>query len=931
MSTELVENDQSSKTPTSFLEDLAESIEDKELSNFSNPHDSGIWVITLGVVLPALMLVSALVTNHLQMALLLLKHPLESICEFVLLILIPIANFATWNSLIKNDFKRPIQRGLLNGMSIGTSALVFLVSVSALILRYPTHSLDGTKHGVEVGIISIIFLLSSLVSLYLAKLVKDSRSTQSSRQKAMAYVVSGAILSSSTLLLAEAKPIIIRSAEFLAVSELDEDDAWKNRGYQILHFLNPERELTMECANQKAIGISGMFLQIDNVSLRQLYFQITGKPFREDNSLNFATMPDEYLSKHVVGLRVEGVSLHRSELYGRVNANSASSTFYWTYVFKNRTFESQEVRAEIGLPEGGVVSGMSIWQKDGLPQETVFSPSVKDHSANRWIESSHQSPAIVTDLGRDRVLLHCYPVPAQGQLKVAIAITAPLKLHTTTEASLSLPHLIDANFSLKGNHELKIASKDNIKTNLKNINSSKLSNDENLLCGKLSQEDISANSMVLQTNSAFANTISTIDYSDSQNGLNYITQTLTKIPCLAPQNLVVVLDGSCAMRGHLDKIKNALAQLPAGIKTSIMVAKTGVENYDAQPLAKALQDLNPNQFTGGQDNLAAVIKASELAGESKNGAVLWVHGPQPSFNKEIYIVSPYVAKPRFFELALDNGIMESPEYFKQHKEVGPFQAISRNGSPAQDLERFFFRWRPGGHEYRLVFTKDTTRPNNQFATAEETAEILALYAKNLCHNQLEQGQTSLAIATAVNHKIVSPVSIASSNLGPDKVVEKFELTNLNRSDEADAFKIKPQESTLTQEPARSGGNYCSKPNSVPLYLQGATNGNIGPQGSDCTFGVNTAGTVRVNNLANLEALLNVFSLSFEAIAILWGAGNIASCHSRFKSSKFDHFWFGSMGRTARINCGIAAILAGISMPGVVNFLVASARDANLFS
>ena len=158
MSTELVENDQSSKTPTSFLEDLAESIEDKEISNFSNPHDSGIWVITFGVVLPALMLVSAIVTNHLQMALLLLKHPIESICEFALLILIPIANFVTWNSLIKNDCKRPIQRGLLNGMAIGTSALVFLISVSALILRYPTHSLDGTKHGVEVGIISIIFL-----------------------------------------------------------------------------------------------------------------------------------------------------------------------------------------------------------------------------------------------------------------------------------------------------------------------------------------------------------------------------------------------------------------------------------------------------------------------------------------------------------------------------------------------------------------------------------------------------------------------------------------------------------------------------------------------------------------------------------------------------------------------------------------------------
>lgn len=41
-------------------------------------------------------------------------------------------------------------------------------------------------------------------------------------------------------------------------------------------------------------------------------------------------------------------------------------------------------------------------------------------------------------------------------------------------------------------------------------------------------------------------------------------------------------------------------------------------------------------------------------------------------------------------------------------------------------------------------------------------------------------------------------------------------------------------------------------------LQGATSGTVGPQGYDATVisGVSTSGTVRVNNLANLEALLN---------------------------------------------------------------------------
>src|SRR5262249_4564287 len=55
-------------------------------------------------------------------------------------------------------------------------------------------------------------------------------------------------------------------------------------------------------------------------------------------------------------------------------------------------------------------------------------------------------------------------------------------------------------------------------------------------------------------------------------------------------------------------------------------------------------------------------------------------------------------------------------------------------------------------------------------------------------------------------------------------------------------------------------------------LQAATNGTIGPQGSDATYitGVNTAGTVRVNNLANLEALLNIIANGMEILGIAWG-------------------------------------------------------------
>ncbi|MEZ4543846.1 MAG: hypothetical protein R3C24_08075 [Cyanobacteriota/Melainabacteria group bacterium] len=54
-------------------------------------------------------------------------------------------------------------------------------------------------------------------------------------------------------------------------------------------------------------------------------------------------------------------------------------------------------------------------------------------------------------------------------------------------------------------------------------------------------------------------------------------------------------------------------------------------------------------------------------------------------------------------------------------------------------------------------------------------------------------------------------------------------------------------------------------------LQGATNGTVGPQGDDATaiMGVNTTGTVRVSNLANLEALLSIIANGSQILGT-WG-------------------------------------------------------------
>jgi len=88
-------------------------------------------------------------------------------------------------------------------------------------------------------------------------------------------------------------------------------------------------------------------------------------------------------------------------------------------------------------------------------------------------------------------------------------------------------------------------------------------------------------------------------------------------------------------------------------------------------------------------------------------------------------------------------------------------------------------------------------------------------------------------------------------------------------------------------------------------------------------GANTAGTVRVNNLAHLGGLLNALANGMEILGIAWGGPTMLM--------GFMQFGAGSQAALRRVLWGAASCSAGLATPGCLNWLVATARDANLFS
>lgn len=87
-------------------------------------------------------------------------------------------------------------------------------------------------------------------------------------------------------------------------------------------------------------------------------------------------------------------------------------------------------------------------------------------------------------------------------------------------------------------------------------------------------------------------------------------------------------------------------------------------------------------------------------------------------------------------------------------------------------------------------------------------------------------------------------------------------------------------------------------------------------------GVNTAGTVRINMLANLEALVNVCANGAEIICFIWGAVLLWACFRKLNTP----------GIAARsFAFALVPIILGACTPASLNWFIAAARDANLFS
>lgn len=763
---------------------------DPELDDWASefmagPQNKGLWqgldgraVMTFGVALPGFLIALCASSMAKRLTLVLISHPVETLVELALVCCIPIMNYLVWSSICQSNVRFSRTRDIALGATIGASLIVCIVCAAGLFVASRGLVTEiGTEFATGFAFISAAALMAACAGIYLVHRIRLTRELPKSRAQLIGHAATGAVLCLVTVVAAETRPWCVRIAERMAVSSSAAD---RLQGLNWLRSLNPERELRIECADHRAAGLSGLFIPVNSIIQHQLYFALTGKPYsyRDSHNNDLSSLLDDCVSRDLVGGKRQGLSLVRSKIDGRVHPDTLSATVDWTMVFKTDSpfLSCEKVLAELKAPQGAVVTGLRILDAEGQHDASFAATADSDSSTTTK-----------THLGRDRLLLDAGGLKEGEERKVQVTMVIPLKPDGPKSSTLVLPRFIASNFGLSGEHQVRLRSSMRLSSGMAGLKEWTSAVGEKVLFGNLPARQLdSSDLMVTASRSAVNGTIAVPDKlaeeleqaeeERREKGRTepirikavkprYVRLSIEPIASPPPRHLVVVVDGSVTVGSYKADLCKALERLPANIPTSLCIAsQERKELMEPVSLARGIERLRNMHFVGGQDNLEAVVKASELAGETTDGAVLWIHGPQPALNREIYPMEPCAAKPAFYELPLDTGYVDTVEFFKNHPEIGPFVQVAHNASLSADLDRFFARWQPGGHDYVVGLSQVTLLPKNLVPVSDQAAgELIALHANQQCQKLLALGKPEEARKIAMAYGLVTPVSSAVVN------------------------------------------------------------------------------------------------------------------------------------------------------------------------
>ncbi len=694
-----------------------------------------------------------------------LFDPLPTPVHAVLTLLVPLANLALWTALRGRDLMRYTNRlAWINSVALGIS----LVYAVLFIPVTPFAVIGILVYGLGLVPLSPIsaFICAALLRYFLRRAVG----------KSLPGLWVGSVAGVMALTLFTAPLLITKISLGYAVSESMVES---KRGVYWLRVLGDEEELLRACYGR--VGRSGEMYafgkRVNPEEARGVYYRVTGQPFNSvpppklyAGRARWSVLEKEFTWDNdqggdAVAGRVKGLSLTSSRQDGVVDPDAGLAYLEWTLEFRNESRLQREARAQIALPPGAVVSRLTLWI-DGEEREAAFGGRSQVKMAYKQVVQKRRDPVLVTTCGPDRVLIQCFPVaPEGGRMKVRLGITAPLILTNTASGCLKWPHFLERNFTIPENfqHALWVDSPRRISTTLNKLVEDRAKPGQFNLRGSLRELDLSSpsNMVRVERDPQILNAWTP----DSRGpGGGQVQQRIFGTEPLRPDRVVIVIDGNERLIEYYRSISDSLTSMPPGIEFAVLLARDGAEELvpllkvDAVNLEAGAARVGRIRSTGGHDNVAALVRAWDLAAQAERGIVVWIHGNQPVLLDNVEQLRQRLERqaghPRLFAVPVESGPNRVLERLDGIKAVEVFSRLAPLGD---DLRRLFTQLQEEGIQFQ--FHRRRFAAGEGTVTGYETSLHLArLWAADEVARLHRSRRDAEGLALAGTYQLVTPVS-----------------------------------------------------------------------------------------------------------------------------------------------------------------------------